>query len=193
MADLEPRFAELTLQQQAAYYYSRKRRRARIAAAAGGGAPASFEPLYTNTNGQGDRTATITITESFTWSNGSIGSNLVDGASANNATDSVVFPAMTVIGEWFKFDFATAHHISEFTWTQNNADAMGTWKMQGSNNDTDWTDLSTAEIIGGATSVVTTLDLIGASDSYRYYRMLGTAGTSNATAWMQEIEFKIDA
>lgn len=145
---------------------------------------------YSNPGGQGDRTATITVTSNFT-PQGTM-SNAVDGASGNNSTDSFGFSATTT-GNTITFDFGVGaiKIIDEFTWVQQNATSQGTWKWSWSNDGSTFTDLTTGIAIAGASSTTVatvTSRLAGA----RYYRLTQTGGTTSSSPWVQEVTFKID-
>jgi hypothetical protein len=64
-------------------------------------------------------------------------------------------------------------------------------KIQGSNNNSDWTDLQTItnnffQISGNGTQEITWTNNTG----YRYYRWLGTSGVMSNSGWWYEIELK---
>ena len=149
-------------------------------------------PSYGNTDGQGDRTASITafVTESLLA--GGTASNLVDGLFANNYTDSIAFNAVAVAGLVISFDFGqtAARVITEATWKQSGAQSHGTWKWQGSNDASTWTDIGSSFTLGGATTQLQTALSVNIF-AYRYYRLLGVSGTASAAPYIQEVEFKI--
>lgn len=151
------------------------------------GGPAS----YTNPGAVGDRTASITVTISPTLTTNT-NSNLVDGATANNSTDSVAFSAVTVTDLFIQFDFglASARVIQEARWKQNGTATHGTWKWQGSNDATAWSDIGSSFTLGGATTQLQT-ELANNTHPFRYYRLLGVSGTANAAVWVQEVEFSL--
>lgn len=138
----------------------------------------------------GDRTATATVTYSGTGSGGTT-SNLVDGAYTNAAADSYGFSAETAVGKVLKIDFGSGNtpRITGFTWWQQNADAQGTWTFQGSTDNSAWTSLKTGVALGGATR--SRFDVTN-PDTYRYYRLLGTAGSTSGTPWIWEWEFETE-
>lgn len=145
---------------------------------------------YGNPGGVGDRSALITVTKDI-GTTGSI-SNSVNGVlSDEGSTNGWYFAGGANTGKWVKWEFNAAKHVEEITWYQNNSNNQGSWKWQGSNDDATWTDLSSTFALN-ATKNVVALDLIGASDTYTYYRMLGVGGNNIAVStWMHEIEFKL--
>jgi hypothetical protein len=146
-------------------------------------------PSYANTGGTGDRTAIITVTTTAALGGGTP-SNLVDGAKANNNTDAMWWNAGQTLRE-IKFDFGAKKLITEAKWYQNGPSSSGTWKWQGSNDNSTYTDLSTGFTMtaGGAGDVIG--DLSANTTGYRYYKALQTAGATNDTPWLWEIEFRI--
>lgn len=149
---------------------------------------------YANSGGTGDRTASISVTVSSSLLASGTASNLVDGATGNNTTDSIIFSAVAVAGETIVFDFGAgvAKIITEATWKQGATSTHGTWKWQTSNDGDTWTDAGAAFTLGGATSQTQTV-LNGTNYGYRFYRLLGVSGTASGAPWIQEVEFKIAA
>lgn len=146
---------------------------------------------YANTGGQGDRTAIITVTGSFT-PQGSF-SNAVDGASGNNGTDSFGFQTGVTTGNRIRFDFLNSGFkqiINEITWVQQTNAANGTWTVRASDDASSWTDLTTGVAIAGASS--TTVISFSNSTAYRYYELLQTSGATTDSPWIQEVTFKIE-
>ena len=94
-------------------------------------------------------------------------------------------PSGDVTDRWIKFDFGSGKVYKACQWiTINSTGSEGTWKWQGSNNDSDWTDIGGTFTLGGSSSgsnVTYTLGdtLNGNTASYRYYRILGTTGSAN--------------
>lgn len=155
---------------------------------------------YYFTGGVGDRTSTITVTDSGICNQG-VNSNFVDGAFGANSTDSRDFnTGVDVSDDWIKFDFGAgnAKKITEALWYQSVTGTHGIWKWQGSNNDADWTDIGSSFTLG--TIDVTTLELTqvqttlaGNTTGYRYYRLAGVSGTSNGLPWLKEANFNLAA
>jgi hypothetical protein len=69
------------------------------------------------------------------------------------------------------------------------ADSHGTWKWQGSNDDSSYTDIGSSFTLGGSTTQTQT-ELNGNVTAYRYYKLLGVSGTCTDTPYLEEIEFK---
>lgn len=154
---------------------------------------------YANSLGTGNRSASITVTDSgggliFAGSS----ANLVNGdTSTNNTYFNGAFAAS---GAWIKFDFGTAKVIDGIKWYQQNvATNHGVWKLQGSTDNAAWTDVGasfTLGFISGVSQVlsgvqVTEVAIASASTGYRYYRLLGVSGTTDSSPYIYEIDFKI--
>lgn len=150
-------------------------------------------PLYTNTGGTGDRTASITVTTSAGLRSSGTDSNLVDGGTANNATDSLAFAAVSVSGAFITFDFGpgASKVVQEVTWKQGTTASHGTWKWQAGDDGTNYIDVGTSFTLGGATTQTQT-SMAGNTKGYRYYRLLGVSGTASGAPFIQEVEFKLD-
>ncbi len=146
---------------------------------------------YANEGGTGDRQASITAstTLALAGTSGPI-SNAVDGGTGNNSTDSWWVNSQSVAGLEIKFQFLTAKRIDEATWRQDTTDTHGVWKWQGSNNDADWTDLSSEFTLGGV-SQAQAFDLFDNNVGYTYFRLLGVSGTTSTTPYLQETDFRI--
>jgi hypothetical protein len=151
--------------------------------AAGGGAPS-----YANPGGTGDRTASITVTDSGGYWAGTI-SKLVNGINPDN---DQYMGAVAVAGRYLRFDFGAGKSklITEVKWYQDTTDAHGTWQWQGSDNGSDWTDIGSSFTLGGATTQTQT-SMSGNASGYRYYQPLGVSGNASANPYINEIEFKI--
>jgi len=152
-------------------------------------------PAYTNAGGQGDRTASITVSITSGLMVAGTTSNLVDGAFANNATDSIAFGAVSVTDKSITFDFGVYAEkiITEATWKQGTTASHGTWKWQVSADNSTWLDANGSSFtLGGATTQVQTV-LTTVTKGYRYYRLLGISGTASGSPYIQEVEFKISA
>lgn len=151
------------------------------------GGPAS----YANAGGTGDRTSIIAVSISPTLTTNT-NSNLVDGATGANTTDSVGFSAVSVAGLFIRFDFGAGASkvIQEARWLQTNTVTHGTWRWQGSDDAAAWVDIGATFTLGGATTQLQTT-LADNTRGFRYYRLLGVSGTANASAWIQEVEFSI--
>ena len=144
---------------------------------------------YGHRLGSGDRSSLIIATGNGGSYNPAVGTAgiLVNG----NFTDG---PGITSYADDmnFKFEFPEAVNITEaMIHFQSAGGNLGTWKWQGSNNDSDWTDLSSNEDLTSCPLVaVITLDSIGASDTYTYYRIIKVSGGVNSNQW-EEFSFKV--
>jgi hypothetical protein len=142
---------------------------------------------YSNTGGTGDRTASITLTQTSGLFNSGTLSVFVDGASANNnyIPSGTGFQGKSVT---FDFGVGAAKVIDEIRLVMAGAEEQGTWQVSASNNGTDWTNLGGNVIWPRlATRVVSFFNL----DGYRYYRMTGVSGTI-VQNFMYEYQFRID-
>ena len=149
-----------------------------------------------NVVGQGDRTGSITVTTNESTS-GSI-TNLVNGLTGENGyntSNSCYFTPnnFTVSGKYIRFQFSSTKVITVTKLYNQNAggEDLGTWKWQGSNDGTTWTDISDSYILANNTSPeITSMSLSGTvnTTSYTYYQLLGVSGTGNSE-WISEIEF----
>ncbi len=103
---------------------------------------------------------------------------------------------------WIKLDFnavdggsGATRLITEFRYhsggySGSNPDS-GTFKWQGSNNDSDWTDIGSNWAMAtnsGWNTFSTTIN--NNATAYRYYKIVGVSGTSH-NPWMTEVEFKV--
>lgn len=146
---------------------------------------------YANTGGTGDRTASITVTQSGTniiVPNGNNLNVLVNG----NTTESLIWFSGSPSGTWFQFDFGSGNQyiIDEIKFYQSTTNSHGTWKVQGSNDGSSFTDIGSSFTLGGFTTQTITA-LAGNSTAYRYYRFTGVSGSTSSTPFIREFEFKI--
>jgi len=158
--------------------------------------PGTGATSYANSGGQGNRTASITVTSSQTPHVGTW-SNLVNGSSAADGTNSVDPTTAgsnetAANGSYIRFDFGSGNKkvISEATITINGSQNWGDWKWQGSDNASSWTDVSSSFTWSGTTHV-STLNTSGAG--YRYYQMVVVASGLWWNNWIGEFDFKIAA
>lgn len=138
---------------------------------------------------KGDRTSLITVTTTASVSAGSAINNLVDGAYSGSVGDSFVFGAAQSTRE-IKFDLGSGVQktITDFVWLQSGTNGHGTWVMEGSNDDSSYTQLGSSFTLGGA--CISKYNLSNAT-AYRYYKLRQTAGSTSTAPFIQEIEFKI--
>jgi hypothetical protein len=143
---------------------------------------------YSNVGGSGDRrTPVIGSSTGITFTGGNI-SALLDGITGSGTLwFSSNFAAAGCVME---FDFRYPAIIDEAKWYQSTSATHGTWKWQGSNNGSSWTDIGSSFTLGGA-SPQTQTQLNGNTTAYRYYRLLGVSGNVSSAPYLREIEFKI--
>lgn len=147
---------------------------------------------YANAGGQGDRTASITVTSNIVWDGGT-NSNLVDGASANNTTDSMNTPGVGagVIndGDYIEFDFGSNVYIDELTITQDVVPNNGLWQWLGSNSSgTGFTAYGSATW-NNLPQVVSATGI--PAEGHRYWRWRKSGAGTWTNAWLREFTFKI--
>lgn len=144
--------------------------------------------LYTNIGGSGDRTSMITATYSPGLA-ARAASLMVDGATTALSGIQVPNGITDVTGAYIQFDFGVgvSKVISEVKWYLSNNGAQGTWKYQGSNDASAWTDIVSNGVFGFP-------DTLTNSTGYRYYRVLGVSGAiigGGSGYYIDEVEFKI--
>lgn len=147
---------------------------------------------YTNPLGQGDRTASITVTSSFSPVSGTL-NNLVDGATASNGTDAVDVgtPAYNT-SSFFQFDFGSGKYWDEFRFKRGGAVSNGTWGVWANSS----SGLSGATLVaaGQVWDATTETYVCSLGGRYRYCLFAPTSGSGNmASDWYLEVEFKIEA
>lgn len=149
---------------------------------------------YSNQGGSGARCGQIIVTTADAAPNGLIQGpewHLVDGDNSTN--NQCFFNSRTVDStKWIKFDFGYARVIDEAKYYQQNSTSHGSWKWQGSNDNSSWTDIGSSFTLGG-TATQTQTQLNGNSAAYRYYRLLGVSGSTSTNPWVYEFEFQIDS
>lgn len=169
----------------------------------------STTPDYGNTEGAGDRTATMTVTQSQTSGHGNLlfgragtadpimslfvdNLNRVDG-SGTGALEAKV-GSEAVSGKWILFQFSAARVIDELRWFQDALDTNGTWKLQGSNDAITFVDVGTSGTLGGgfdsAYGYSTFTGPSGNTTPYVYYRLLGVSGNISTNPFFFEVAFR---
>ena len=158
------------------------------------GNPGTPATSYANSGGSGNRTASITVTVDASLLVNNSPSALVDGDNTSNAGNSS--SGVAVAGLQFKYDFGSGASkvITEAKWYQNAPQVHGTWKWQGSNDASAWTDIGSSFTLGDAVLATQTITALSANTAgWRYYRMLGVSGSMTTGTWFREMEFKIAA
>jgi len=141
----------------------------------------------------GDQSGNITLTSTVQESGNGTASNLIDGVNANDTTNGFhPYDSTAITDDILKFDFGSGKIIDEAKFYQpGNTESHGTWKWQGSNDDSSWTDIGSSFTLGGGVAVQTQTELNGNTTSYRYYQLLGISGNTTYPAIWGEIQFKI--
>ncbi len=183
----------------------------------------STTPDYGNAYGTGDRTADVTVSQIQVSGNGDLifgrsgfvnptmslfvdGLNRVDGSGAG----AIEFGSghTAVSGRWIQWQFPSAVVIDELRWHQDVINTHGTWKVQGSNDGSSWTDVGTSGTLGGdyndsrvnqynisANSVFMSQSTFtgpsGNTTGYIYYRLIGVSGSASLTPFLYEVTFRI--
>lgn len=146
---------------------------------------------YANAGGSGDRSGSITITESDSLILISEG-QLIDGVTGSGTAFFNSYPANINDGAWLAFDFGAARLVDEMKFYQQNTTAHGTWKIQGSADAAAWSDIGSSFTLGGAAEQ--TITAISANvTAYRHLRLYLITGPSSNAPYLHEIEFKISA
>ncbi|TAN76891.1 MAG: discoidin domain-containing protein [Magnetospirillum sp.] len=153
--------------------------------------PTAPSTSYANTGGSGSRTGIITVTSGSTGSawQASPTSAMVDGNTGTNDG----WPNYTnALGNWVTFDFGAgaAKFFTEFKLYRQttNAASTDTWKFQGSNDNSNWSDITSAFSLGNSSPL--TVAATGNYGPWRYVRLVCVvAGSTND--FMYEVEFKI--
>ena len=141
--------------------------------------------------GNGDRTNDIIVTASSGLvQNGNI-TNLVDGETDFDATDSV---DMNNVTGNITFNFKVPQIVNRFNWTQNSSGSYGTWSFAGSNDNSSFTTLTVA----GGSDTTFTLDDSNAPNgthfsftnttAYQYYKLTCSV-VGSTQRWVNNITF----
>jgi len=137
----------------------------------------------------GDRSASITVTSSVGLFAYGSASGLVNG-SVYEFTQWFS-AALSASSHWIKFDFGAPRKITEAKWFQSGAASHGSWKWQGSNDDSSYTDVGTSFTLG-TTTPQTHTSLNGNTVAYRYWKLVGVSGTTSSSPYIYECEFKLN-
>ena len=148
----------------------------------------NVKTLWTNSGGTGNRTGSITVSATNITAGGGSPSNLVDGSQA----DSYWWVTATGNGTaYLTFDFGSAKTIDAFRWYQNNTVSHGTWRLEGSNDNSSWTQIGSDFTLFADTSNSGGFFWFNNSTAYRYYRLRHMSGSRNQNPYLREIEFRI--
>lgn len=97
------------------------------------------------------------------------------------------------IREW---DFQDLIVIDEITLYYGSTNSFGTWKAQGSNDNSTWTDIGASFVLTPSAGVpnpsyvVTSIN--GNTTPYRYYRIIGVSGTCTNADYSRGVIFQCD-
>ena len=145
---------------------------------------------YTNTDGSGNRTSTITASSNVTPDSGTV-NNWVDGGVVQNSSDSIEYTGAIAQGDFFRFQFSSNRFIDEITLINTGSESsLGNWKVQGSTDASTWDDLASFVYSnnGGQTISLSNVDAGG----YSYYQLIeNDTSQTYAGQWYAEIKFKI--
>ena len=159
--------------------------------------PCSDATSYGNPGGTGARNSYVIISSSSgLFGDAPLGA-LLDGVQTQTGNSYVSTGSQAVSGHWIKLQFESAVIVNEITiYMYTAAPVLGVWKAQGSNDNSNWTD------IGGNATVTGNVDVDGATKKYvmttlsantiryLYCRILGESGTTDDT-YIDEIEAKV--
>jgi len=145
-----------------------------------------------------DRNSLITVSSDMTIADGTV-SNILDGAGDNNSSGAFKWSGSHV-GKYLRFQFSDNNTtgsakklITEARFWTYADDAHGTWKWQGSDDATIWTDIGASFPLNGTDGAagevgkLTTLN--GNSTAYTYYQILGVSGSVGSN-WISNMEFE---
>jgi hypothetical protein len=142
----------------------------------------------------GNRTAIITPTTNLTLGGGTA-SNSVDGAFAQNATDSLWFSTQTLLAtHYIRWQFSVAQTLIAINMLTvvGSGNAAGKWKVQGSNDGSTWTDLT---LFQAWTYADASRDqgywlFQNNTTAYTYYQLISDGtGTISSSAYQMETLF----
>ena len=142
----------------------------------------------------GNQLGNITLTSTVQESGNGVANNLLNGVNASNNSDTTngfhPYDSTDISGDILKFDFGTGKTIIEAKFIQYGAESHGTWKWQGSNDDSSWTDIGSSFTLGGGVNEQLHTQLNNNTTSYRYYQLLGITGNTTYPCIWSEIQFK---
>jgi len=166
----------------------------------GGGSPSPPAGHSCGSYETGDRTSTISVSSSgLSFSEGSAGSQLVDGlnADANQVGSRFVFGAHTPsAGAYIRFTHTVARTFNEVKW-YGCTNANGVWKWQGSNDGSTFTDIGSSFTLqsdsgwGGTVATTFQTQSLGANTTaYTIYQLTWVSGQLQGGDYQAEVEFK---
>jgi hypothetical protein len=140
---------------------------------------------YSNVQGSGNRTSTVTATAS----SGLVSGDITHSVDGNIDQDDWYFHTTTLSSDvWIQWDFGAAIIVDEARFYQEDSSSQGVWKWQGSNDASAWSDIGGSFALGGVPlQVIASLN--GNNTAYRYYRIAGVSGSTSSSPWIREFEF----
>ena len=146
-------------------------------------------PSYMNKYGSGIRTSDVTVTTDAPITGAAI-TTLVDGDYLGNLAKPR-FAADATGNRQITFQFPAAVRITEAKFFMNSPSAQGTWKWQGSNTGSSWSDISSTWTLTGDFDGEVMGDLSANANAYTHYRMQQAAGSLTATPVLRQVDFKL--
>jgi hypothetical protein len=146
-----------------------------------------------------DYSSTYSATATFTQQDGNLGryfdNSYASGSSSTGwyLTNSLNGNSAVNANITVDLGSSNAKYVEGFRIYQDNTASFGSWKTQGSNNNSDYTDLgSSFEYVPTAGSGTQRyFDVTFSNDTlYRYIRLLGVSGTLSNSQWHTELQFK---
>ena len=143
---------------------------------------------YSNGGGTGERNSIILASSS----SGALSSGAVMALINGTTNNETWLTAGALSGSvYLRYDFGIERVVDEAKFYQSSATAQGTWKWQGSDDASSWTDIGSSFAIAASTTQSLT-ELNGNTTAWRYYQIVGVSGSTSAGPYVQEMEFKIE-
>lgn len=141
---------------------------------------------YANPNGTGNRTATITASQSGYNAAATV---VIDGTTSGQ---TFALSSSNNTNSFVRFQFAAKVVITKMRFYKTATTSEGSYKNQGSNDGTTWFDVSSTYVHTGSTLFESTNDLINSyPEGFLYYQKLGVGGAAAAQGNQAEYEFEI--
>lgn len=135
---------------------------------------------YAHTYGQGDRSATVTVSGTFASGDPQ---TLVNGLG----TDLSAKFTNGSSGNSIEFEFPTVIQIDQFTWDQGSNSNHNTWKCQAKLNSGDtYVDVSNNFVFTGTAG---TIDMTS-TPNLKFFKLTQVSGTASGTPFLQEFTFR---
>jgi hypothetical protein len=103
------------------------------------------------------------------------------------------FQDASIAGKYIRFTFEHPVVINEIAFYQEGSTTQGSWRVQGSNNAADWTNIGGTFTLGQPGDYMRqAITAISANTTaYKYYQLLGVAGDGAGFGYACQFEFKI--